>query len=197
MNALPRPRLFEQREARLSALNELPRQHWLGGMVHSQGTLEPRLAALVGLRRGLCAGELPPADDWPWPPAAIATALDAAMRRLDLPRYCAGRQDLAEAVARHAAAIERPVKALRLRDTVSRWGSCTVDGVLSFSWRLILAPGFVLDYVAAHEVAHLIEMNHSPRFWAIVDRLCPDMDRARDWLRLHGPELHAVGANAA
>ncbi len=107
------------------------------------------------------------------------------------------RQDLTEAVERHAAAIERPVKALRLRDTVSRWGSCTVDGVLSFSWRLILAPAFVLDYVAAHEVAHLIEMNHSPRFWAIVDRLCPDMDRARDWLRLHGPELHAVGATAA
>ena len=98
MNALPRPRLFEQREARLSALNELPRQHWLGGMVHSQGTLEPRLAALADLRRHLCAGELPPAGTWRWPSAAPAAALAEAIAALGLARYCAGRQELSDTV---------------------------------------------------------------------------------------------------
>ena len=95
---MPPPRLFEQREARLSALNALSRKHWLNGMVHSQGTLEPRLAALAGLRRGLLAGELPPAEAWQWPPAAIAAALDAAMTRLALTRYCTGQQELSDTV---------------------------------------------------------------------------------------------------
>jgi predicted metal-dependent hydrolase len=60
-----------------------------------------------------------------------------------------------------------------------------------FSWRLVLAPQAVLDYVVAHEVAHLAEMNHSARFWSVVEELCPDFRRHRDWLRRHGPELHA------
>ena len=76
-----------------------------------------------------------------------------------------------------------------VRDTKSRWGSCSQNGSLSFSWRLILAPEFVRDYVVAHEVAHLKEMNHSPRFWAQVKILSPDMVRARQWLREHGRTL--------
>jgi predicted metal-dependent hydrolase len=76
-----------------------------------------------------------------------------------------------------------------VRDTKSRWGSCSQNGSLSFSWRLILAPDFVRDYVVAHEVAHLKEMNHSPRFWAQVKLLSPDMVRARQWLRDHGRTL--------
>ena len=79
---------------------------------------------------------------------------------------------------------------ISLRDTRSRWGSCSSTGALSFSWRLILAPPDVLDYVAVHEVAHLVEMNHSPRFWAVVERLRPNWRTQRDWLRLHGSELH-------
>ena len=59
-----------------------------------------------------------------------------------------------------------------------------------FSWRLVMAPPAVLDYVVAHEVAHLAELNHSPRFWAVVRRLCPGMDAWRDWLRRHGAWLH-------
>ena len=82
----------------------------------------------------------------------------------------------------------RPCR-IAVRDTKSRWGSCSQAGALSFSWRLILAPEFVRDYVVAHEVAHLKEMNHSPRFWAQVKILSPDMARARQWLRDHGRTL--------
>ena len=80
--------------------------------------------------------------------------------------------------------------AITLRDPRSRWGSCSPAGDLMFSWRLVMAPAAVLDYVVAHEVAHLAEMNHSTRFWAVVRRLCPDHAPAREWLRRHGASLH-------
>jgi predicted metal-dependent hydrolase len=67
---------------------------------------------------------------------------------------------------------------------------------LSFSWRLVLAPPAVLDYVAAHEVAHLREMNHGPRFWALLRQTCPDMDEAKRWLRIYGMDLHRYGVEA-
>jgi predicted metal-dependent hydrolase len=98
-------------------------------------------------------------------------------------------------VASRAAAEQLGVKLKRvsIRDQTSRWGSCSSSGVLSYSWRLILAPPFVLDYLAAHEVAHLVEMNHSPRFWRLVDRVCPHVGRAKAWLDAHGPDLHRYG----
>jgi predicted metal-dependent hydrolase len=93
-----------------------------------------------------------------------------------------------------AAEIGASIKGLTLRDTVSRWGSCNRAGRLSFSWRLILAPESVLDYVVAHEVAHLAEMNHGPRFWKLCKQLSMhDSDAARDWLRQHGHQLHRYG----
>ena len=98
---------------------------------------------------------------------------------------------LREAVDRHAEALGRKPRAMCLRDTRSRWGSCTSDGRLMFSWRLAMAPPLVLDYVAAHEVAHLAHMDHSPRFWAEVARLMPGHDPHRAWLRRHGSELQA------
>ncbi|WP_029029984.1 M48 family metallopeptidase [Salinarimonas rosea] len=104
------------------------------------------------------------------------------------------RADLAAAVARHTAAVGIPARRITLRDTRSRWGSCSARGHLSFSWRLILAPPFVLDYLAAHEVAHLKEMNHSARFWRVTERLCPRTDEAEAWLRRHGAGLHRWGA---
>ena len=104
------------------------------------------------------------------------------------------RRDLEAAVARHAASISRQPSNITIRDTASRWGSCSAKGGLSFSWRLVLAPPRILDYVAAHEVAHLREMNHSPRFWRIVHDLCPHTETSRAWLRHHGPRLHAIGA---
>ncbi len=96
---------------------------------------------------------------------------------------------LAPACDDYAAALGAAFSRLSLRDTRSRWGSCTEQGRLMFSWRLAMAPPEVLRYVAAHEVAHLQQMNHSPRFWALVERLLPDYRDHRDWLRTRGPEL--------
>lgn len=94
----------------------------------------------------------------------------------------------------HAARLGvRPAR-ISIRDTSTRWGSCSPARILSFSWRLILAPDFVLDYVAAHEVAHLLEMNHGPRFWAHVRTLIPEMDVARAWLKTEGCQLQRYAA---
>lgn len=101
------------------------------------------------------------------------------------------RERLAEAVARHAETLGRVPGRLTLRDTRSRWGSCSAKGDLMFSWRLIMAPPDVLDYVAAHEVAHLVEMNHSPAYWRVCARLRPDYGTHRDWLRRNGADLLA------
>lgn len=103
------------------------------------------------------------------------------------------RADLTRAVNRHCETLGVTHQSLSIKDTRSRWGSCTFDGQLSFSWRLVMAPPAVLDYVAAHECAHLLEMNHSPKFWAHVARCCPDWKRQRAWLRIHGAELQAAG----
>ena len=81
-------------------------------------------------------------------------------------------------------------KRISVRDTASRWGSCSVARTISYSWRLIFAPAFVLDYVVAHEVAHLKEMNHGPRFWKLVHELVDDVKRPQAWLRKHGVSLH-------
>ena len=82
---------------------------------------------------------------------------------------------------------------ITIRDTRSRWGSCAVNGNLSFSWRLILAPENIIEYVVAHEVAHLAEHNHSPQFWAVVDALTPHCKVGRKWLKVHGEQLHRYG----
>lgn len=102
------------------------------------------------------------------------------------------RYDLERLSAIYAGRIGKPVKSVSMKDTRSRWGSCSWDGNLSFSWRIVMAPPFVIDYLAAHEVAHLKEMNHGPKFWALCADLCPDMDRARQWLKAHGSQLHAI-----
>jgi predicted metal-dependent hydrolase len=103
------------------------------------------------------------------------------------------RSDLEMASRRAAAQLGVRIARISVRDQASRWGSCSSTGALSYSWRLILAPPYVLDYLAAHEVAHLVEMNHSARFWRLVDKLCHDMRRARNWLDVHGPDLHRYG----
>lgn len=106
----------------------------------------------------------------------------------------AAREDLEPLVANFAAAVGRKPKAIRIKDTRAQWGSCSPSGVLSFSWRLVLAPPFVLRYVAAHEVAHLVELNHSAAFWRVNAKLDPNHEAARHWLRRNGRGLHAVGA---
>ena len=105
------------------------------------------------------------------------------------------KRDLDAASRRYARALGAAVVRVSVRDTSSRWGSCSASGALSFSWRLILAPPHVLDYLAAHEAAHLIELSHAPRFWRIVRGICPEMDRAKAWLDAHGADLHRYGPN--
>ena len=106
------------------------------------------------------------------------------------------RADLDDRVAWHAANLKLRPRAIAVRDQVSRWGSCSTTGMLSFSWRLVLAPPLILDYVAAHEVAHLAEMNHGPRFWDLVRKTMPRMDEAKHWLQVHGMDLHRYGPTA-
>jgi predicted metal-dependent hydrolase len=93
-----------------------------------------------------------------------------------------------------AARLGKSVARVSVRDPKSRWGSCSSTGALSFSWRLIFAPETVVDYVVAHEVAHLAEMNHSPRFWRVVASLVPDSKTPRAWLKRHRLELLSYGA---
>ena len=117
--------------------------------------------------------------------ATLAPRLQAWLKTL-------ARERLAAASDRHAAQVGRTVTQISLRDTRSRWGSCTAQGRLMYSWRLILAPPSVLDYVAAHEVAHLVEMNHSSDYWDVVSRICPDWQVQRAWLHAEGQALHRL-----
>lgn len=103
------------------------------------------------------------------------------------------RAELGARVDLHAGRLGVSRGRVTLRDTKSRWGSCSAAGNLNFNWRLILAPPDILDYVAAHEVAHRLEMNHSPRFWAHVEKLVDDPAGARAWLRRHGARLLLIG----
>lgn len=103
------------------------------------------------------------------------------------------RHEIARIAREKAGSVNARVGRLSLKDTKGRWGSCTPYGDLSFSWRLVLAPPFVLDYVVAHEVAHIKELNHGPRFWRLVAALTPHMAEAKTWLRRHGAGLHRYG----
>ncbi|WP_275786789.1 M48 family metallopeptidase [Pararhizobium gei] len=102
------------------------------------------------------------------------------------------RRDIEHFVTIYARMVGRRVKSLSFKDTRSRWGSCAADGALSFSWRIVMAPPNVIDYLAAHEVAHLREMNHGPDFWSLCEELCPAMNDAKRWLKRNGTMLHAI-----
>ncbi len=173
---------------------------WLGARLG-------RISGLVPLAHGI---ELPlrgvPHAVSFYPGRSGLVAADAAARTIAVPgtvEHCPrrlkdwlvaeARRDLDRQVARHADTLGLRPRRIVVRDQSSRWGSCSSTGSLSFSWRLVLAPPFVLDYVAAHEVAHLAEMNHGPRFWALVARTDPDMRLARHWLKVSGASLHRYG----
>lgn len=150
-----------------------------------------RLVYRPGLRRRVWI-EAPVNDDLPsicvgCPDLGFGPAVAAFLRR-------EAASDLEGAVRHLASAVERSVGSIRLKDTRSRWGSCSVQGTLSFSWRLIFAPPFVLYYLAAHEVAHLVHMNHSDAFWAVTYRLAPRTDEAEAWLKRNGAGLHRFGS---
>lgn len=102
----------------------------------------------------------------------------------------AARAELSAASRHYAALMGARFRRISIRDQRSRWGSCSASGDLSYSWRLILTPHYVLDYVAAHEVAHLLHLDHGPKFWRVVLTHCPDASKAKKWLKQHGHSVH-------
>jgi hypothetical protein len=123
----------------------------------------------------------------------VAGAAEFLQRRIaDFLKVEARRRLAALALAK-AAEAGLVARRLTVKDTSSRWGSCAPDGSLAFSWRLVMAPDFVQDYVAAHEVAHLRHMNHGKQFWVLVDGLTPYRRTAVPWLRKEGPRLLRIG----
>lgn len=103
------------------------------------------------------------------------------------------RQEISPRAHALAERLERRVGKISIRDTRSRWGSCATSGNLSFSWRLVMAPEWVLDYVVAHEVSHLVHHNHSSDFWNVVSSLDVEVEPSRRWLNANGGRLHRVG----
>jgi predicted metal-dependent hydrolase len=157
--------------------------------------IEGAMVPLLGVPHRICR-DLDPAA----PPVRI---VDGEIRVRGDPEHqarrvrdhlaAAARAELVPRVRRLAARIGRDVARVNVRDTRSRWGSCSGQGSLSFSWRLIFAPEPVLEYVVAHEVAHLVEMNHGPRFWRLVESLTPNTAAPRAWLKRHRNQLLSYG----
>ncbi|MDA5194485.1 M48 family metallopeptidase [Govanella unica] len=156
------------------------------------GSVVPILGTDITIRHDPAAGRRPQYD-----PTAGTLTLGGELSELPnrVRRFL--RQFAADLIGPKTRAMaskaNRPLQQIRIGDQKSRWGSCTSDGVLSFSWRLICAPETVVDYVIAHEVAHLIEMNHSPRFWAEVETLYGPHSRPRAWLKRYGASLQRIG----
>ena len=163
----------------LSAIEpEMPVE--IGATVLFEGADVPVIAGPVK-RATLKSGSLMVPDD----PGKVGKRVAAFMKMR-------ARDALADASDRYAAALGRSYNRISLRDTRSRWGSCSSAGDLMYSWRLIMAPRSVLEYVAAHEVAHLQHMDHSDRFWGVVNDLFPNHKACRKWLRDNGGALHRV-----
>lgn len=190
-------------EARLTAPRTAPEHETRAFLLRQSGWLREALARAPA-RCPVAPGAWLPVD------GVMAQVVDDGRRRgcvFDGARLSAPAQNTGPAVAaflklraqgrlapaaqRAALALGRPIGRISLRDTRSRWGSCTARGDLAFSWRLAMAPPAVQDYVAVHEAAHLCEMNHGAGFWRLVARLCPDYRVHRAWLRTEGACLHA------
>ncbi len=103
------------------------------------------------------------------------------------------RDDLVPRAQALSTRVDRPIRRISVRDQKTRWGSCSPAGDVAFSWRLVLAPPAVLDYVVAHEIAHLVHAHHGPRFWNLVRKLAAEVDEPRAWLGRHGGQLVRYG----
>ena len=196
-------RLTSDGRARVTVPIRMPFEDAKRFVVAHEGWLREKVASRPEKRhpaRGM--QQLYLGQEWPVEQAAIRSSVIAdgrmvlpqsqglgpAMERL-LKREA--RRILAERCDYYVEPIKRSYKGIRLGDPKSRWGSCSHDGKLMFNWRLVMAPVDVRDYVCAHEVAHLIEMNHSADFWNIVARLRPDYKNERNWLKRNGATLLA------
>ncbi len=190
-SSLPRARIFVERHAewigrRLDGL-PAPTPFGPGAVIPLRGILHeivhrPGGRGVVWIEADAQAPRLCVGGDVPFVARRVRDYLQAQ-----------ARVDLAAAAARHARMLDVTVRRITLRDTTTRWGSCSSSRALSFSWRLVMAPPYVLDYLAAHEVAHLRHMNHSNAFWATVVGLVPDYGRAEAWLKLNGLGLMRFG----
>ena len=162
-----------------------------GATIPVRGTLHR--IRFIGPAQGACVVDIEnPAQGAPR--LVVAGHPEHAARRLRDWLVGEAHNDLDERVSWHARKLGVRARHITLRDQTTRWGSCSANGLLSFSWRLILAPRYVLDYVAAHEVAHLREMNHGPRFWKLVAGAVPRLEEAKHWLRNEGTDLHRYAA---
>jgi len=169
-------------------------------IVFEDGAVIPMLGREIRLRhrpdqrRGVwLQGGEPDNDANPLPELCVSGEADHMARRVTDWLKRRAREEISPRARAHARTLDRRVAKISIRDTTSRWGSCSSRGGLSFSWRLVLAPEEVLDYVSAHEAAHLVEMNHSPAFWRLVGQLVGDWEPQRRWLKRHGAELHRYG----
>ncbi|MCE9648236.1 MAG: M48 family metallopeptidase [Parvibaculum sp.] len=152
----------------------------------------------VGTRRAEAEGRGPvwrvrAADTGGLPEICVTGHISFLQRRVTDWLRAQAREELTGRALAHAEAFDVRPSRITLRDQTSRWGSCSHTRALSFSWRLIMAPPHVLDYVAAHEVAHLRHMNHGARFWSLVGDAIPGYESAKTWLEVHGPGLHRYG----
>jgi hypothetical protein len=161
-----------------------------GAVIPLRGIAHRIEFAGLGRRRGVVWIKL--AEGFPH--LVVSGEAQHAPRRLNDWLKRQAHADLRQCIDHHAKRLNLAPKRIVVRDQSTRWGSCSMSGALSFSWRLVLAPPFVLDYLAAHEVAHLAEMNHGPCFWKLVERAVPHHQEARKWLRQHGASLHRYGA---
>jgi predicted metal-dependent hydrolase len=174
-------------------LRQLPEKIPLkpGGVVPVRGTLR-RITYRPVERRGVWLEDSAPSEA-SLPLLCVNAEAPFVPRRVRDFLIKEALRDIKAAVDCHTDKLGVAPRKITLRDTISRWGSCSSAGSLSFSWRLIMAPPFVLDYLAAHETAHLVHMNHSAKFWTTVAGLTAETDRAEAWLKAHGSSLLRFG----
>ena len=200
--SLGRALLFarEQREWIAERLHRVPPPVPFKNGAHIPYRGKEHVVRYVGARREDALAKGPVwrvrgADTGSFPEIRVTGHPDFVQRRVTDWLKMKARDELNDRALFYAELFGVRPSRITVRDTTTRWGSCSPTRALSFSWRLILAPSYVLDYVAAHEVAHIRHMNHGPRFWALVEEAIPNYEPAKRWLETNGPGLHRFGTD--